>query len=130
MFKSAAEIAENVIRQHVQPSQPCPALAAVNNLARAANRKRHGSRPQHPLNLDFEIQHDHLPDNFLRGDVRVGSRRHLVLATDMQLSLLANAKTWYIDGTFKVRLTYCVLHKLGVSIDDASALVSICISSP
>ena len=44
----------------------------------------------------------HVPDNFLTKDVKVGHQRHLLFATDLQLSLLANAKTWYVDGTFFV----------------------------
>jgi len=74
------------------------------NLARAANRKRHGSQPRHPKDLNFELQQEHMPENFLGGDVQVGSRCHLVLATDTQLTLLVKVKTWYIDGTFKVDL--------------------------
>jgi len=102
VFKSAAEIAEDVIRKRVRLAEPCPSLPSVNNLACAANRKRHRTRPRHLKDLDFELQQDHVPENFLRGDVRAGSCRHLVLATDTQLTLLAKAKTWYIDGTFKV----------------------------
>ena len=102
VFKSAAEIAEDVVRKRVTPSAPCPALPSIGNLARAANRNRHGTRPRHPTDLTFDIQQDHVPEDFLRADIQVGTRRHLLLATDTQLTMLAKAKTWYIDGTFKV----------------------------
>lgn len=78
-------------------------LPSVDAIARAANRRRHRFRPRHPADLEFELSLEHMPDNFLRGDVRVGSRRHIIIATDRQLELLSRAKTWYIDGTFKVR---------------------------
>lgn len=43
-----------------------------------------------------------LPDGFLRNDIMVDGSRHLVFATDTQLGVLQQAKTWYVDGTFKV----------------------------
>ena len=43
-----------------------------------------------------------LSSSFFRAEVRNGERRHLIFATDQQLQLLKKAKTFYIDGTFKV----------------------------
>ena len=42
----------------------------------------------------------HVPDGFLRKHVRVRDRRHLVFATDQQLTLLSMAKTWHVEATF------------------------------
>lgn len=44
----------------------------------------------------------HVPDDFLRADIEHDGQRHLVFMTTLQMKYLALAKTWYIDGTFKV----------------------------
>lgn len=46
------------------------------------------SRPADPTNLDFELNEEFINkihDGFLKGDISVGQRRHLIFATDAQL---------------------------------------------
>ena len=50
----------------------------------------------------FKISEEHAPPNFLRFDLSVGDRRHLIFATEEHLQLLAKEKRWYVDATFKV----------------------------
>ena len=80
----------------------CPALAKPDHLARAANRLRQSTRPRDPLDLEFDLNHDYVPDGFLKADIQKHGKRHLIFATDQQLAHLSKAKCWYIDGTFKL----------------------------
>ena len=50
----------------------------------------------------LQLDMDFLPNNFVQGDIQAEGHRHLVFATPTQLALLAKAKTWYMDATFKV----------------------------
>lgn len=81
---------------------PCAALPKPEYIARQANRLRQKLRPEHPWDLDFKLVDECLPDGFLRADLEVKDRRHLLFARQEQLNTLACAKTWYIDGTFKL----------------------------
>ena len=83
-------------------SEPCPVLSKLLPMARAANRLCQQLRPEDPKDLNFELRDDCLPTDFLRADVRVKDRRHLVFTSDQQLEQLSKAKLWYIDGTFRL----------------------------
>ena len=61
---------------------PCPALPKPDLLARQANRLRQRMRPAEPTDLDFHLEEDHIPADFLKGDVEVKDRRHLIFAAD------------------------------------------------
>ena len=69
---------------------------------RMTNRGRQTLRPAPPKDLDFALETDKLPPNFLLEDIVVGEQRHLLFATAAQLDMLAKARRWYIDGTFWV----------------------------
>ena len=45
---------------------------------------------------------NHVPDGFLRWEDIVDVSRYLEFVTDAMAALLVNAKTWFIDVTFKV----------------------------
>ena len=84
VFKPASTIV-NDIRLEDLEGVLCPSLPRPENIARAANRRCLRLRPKEPQDLEFELATDHIPSEFLRADLRVRSRRHLVVATDQQL---------------------------------------------
>ena len=69
---------------------------------RMANRKRQDMRPTDPTTLDFDLESQHLPEDFMQSDIWVRERRHIIFASPHQLDLLRKAKTWYMDATFYV----------------------------
>ena len=97
IFKPAMAIVNQVFMEEMTDA-PCPSLPKPLNLAKAANYLRQQLRPSDPTDLNFEVDSNHIPEGFLRGD----NRRHLLFATDAQLSTLSRAKNWYVDGTFKL----------------------------
>ena len=55
---------------------PCPSLPKPLNLAKAANHLRQRLRPADPLDLEFELQPEHIPENFL---LRLGICKRITL---------------------------------------------------
>ena len=80
----------------------CPASPKPEHVAQAANRLRQRLRPEDPKDLDFQLMEDCIPEGFFQADVYVKERRHLIFTTAEQLTTVAKAKSWYIDGTFKL----------------------------
>ena len=71
-------------------------------MARAANRLRQKLRPEDLKDLQFLLADNCIPPDFLQADINVADRRHLIFAKKEQLEILCRAKTWYVDGTFKL----------------------------
>ena len=64
-----------------------------------AEKARKFAIDQHHQKLAFEVNEDHIPEEFLKGDVLKHGKRHQIFATEEQLQLLMKAKIWYIDQT-------------------------------
>lgn len=50
----------------------------------------------------FQLADGFIPPGFLQKDIEEDGERHLVFATEEELDMLADAKAWFVDGTFKV----------------------------
>ena len=100
-FKPASAIVDEVLLEELTEA-PCPALPKPVHVVRAANRFRQKLRPENLKDLDFELVKECFPPGFLQADLTVKERRHLIFARQEQLNTLARAKSWYVDGSFKL----------------------------
>ncbi|XP_048779692.2 uncharacterized protein LOC125683036 [Ostrea edulis] len=90
------------MQENVDLRKPDTSRPKTSNLVRMANCSRQNMRPEEPRSLDFEFAADFIRPGFYRDDTRVDDRRHILFATDEQLGTLSGAKSWFIDGTFKL----------------------------
>lgn len=74
----------------------------MDNDVRAGQRKRQRLMPPEPVSLDSELDLDYIGRDFMKSDIKSADSRHILFATDEQLHLLSNIRTWYVDGTFDV----------------------------
>ena len=88
--------------EHLEDGELCPALPKPSALARRGNRARQKLRPTDSTTLVFDLDFTYISRQFFRADISVENRRHILFATEEQLSMLKRAKTWYADATFKV----------------------------
>ena len=91
-----------ILLNDLENDRPCAALPKPQHIARAANRLRQKLQPQDPKDLQFDLQEECIPEGFLQADMKVKERRHLVFVKNEQLRILCQAKSWYVDGTFKL----------------------------
>ena len=94
--------ASALVEEAIADEDTAAPLPAPGNIARAANRLRRKHRPDEPHGLDFELSEDYIPEDFLVKDIRMDGARHILFSAPDQLALLARARTWYVDGTFKI----------------------------
>ena len=102
LFQSAGKIINQVLREKLDLAAPRTSLLKPGHLARTANRHRQSALPAEPKDHNFHIDLDYGGKDFIRADIHVGDRRHIVCATQDIIGLLGQCKTWYIDSKFKV----------------------------
>lgn len=98
----AATMVQETMQEVLPCRTPCPGLPSMAALVEATNAHRRARRPKDPLDLNFSLLDEHVPAGFVRADIQIDGGRHIVMATDNQLKLLSQAKTWYWDATFKL----------------------------
>ena len=69
-YRSSVKIARETTSNHIGRA-PCPAVQDEDSLARIARYVRQRQRPQEPTDLTFEMEEEHMPDGFLREDLKV-----------------------------------------------------------
>ena len=106
LFRPASATVDEVLLQGMETAAAMPTLARLAHLARAASRCRQSKRPQDPVDLDFNMDESSILEGFLRADIETREKRHLIFATEEQLTLFnksgGKAKRWYVDGIFKL----------------------------
>ncbi|XP_065928228.1 uncharacterized protein [Magallana gigas] len=102
IFRAARTIVEEIMVENCDLREPEASRPDPGLLSRVANRHRQKFRPEEPKDLNFQFAEDFIEEGFFKADVWVKDRRHMVFATEQQLEVLANAKQWFVDGTFKL----------------------------
>ena len=103
-FKPALAIVDEVLLEQLT-NAPCHDLQRPSYMVRNANYYRKSQRSNEPVDPNFELDMNHIPNSFPQADLVVRTKCHLTVATNTQLKHLQKDKTWYIDGTFIFKLS-------------------------
>ena len=103
---SASAITEELQTTHYgngdyyhQKSSNIPSSNASKMIVHRMRIKSIGFQPK---DIHFDIKEDRFPLSYLRRDIHTVDARHLIFASDIMLERLAQARTWYVDATFKI----------------------------
>ena len=101
-FESATQLVRDVMKEELSNVSGYDGLISITNMAKNTNYHRRNKRAPEPKAKDFNLLEAHLSTDFLVEDLTVFEERHIIFATALQLDLLSSAKSWYVDGTFKI----------------------------
>ena len=86
LYKTSGVVVSEVIAASLDPKK-LNALQHIETLKRTVRRHKERLRPKCPLTLDTPLLMDHIPAEFLIGDVQFGGQRHLLFATPEQIQV-------------------------------------------
>ena len=66
------------------------------------NTYRAKGREKNVSNLDFTLNRNAIPDDFLLADIEIDGNRHLIFGLEKIMDIMKNAAVYYLDGTFRV----------------------------
>jgi hypothetical protein len=109
MFTPVVDIVHKALEEASITSVLLPALPKPDRFVRVANRLRQKLRTQEVAsalgNTNMEFNNVETPaparDAFVRSDIHVDGKQHLIFASDKMLQVLCKSKTWYMNGVFK-----------------------------
>ena len=104
LLASGSTLVKEALQQHLPPEAPTTSLPSMSALVRSTNYQNR--QPNHPADVNFQWVEDMevaVPNGFMKKDMNIGTARHFILFTTVLFSLLSNAKTWYVDATFKAK---------------------------
>ncbi|XP_071962323.1 uncharacterized protein [Antedon mediterranea] len=101
MNDTARKVVRDVVSKYYNAGIVAGGLPSTPVLIRLANRARATLRPNNPKNLNFKINDHYMPQDFIKADIQCDSDRHILMASNDQLSILADTKIWLVDCTNK-----------------------------
>ena len=96
---SAAQLINDAL--DVYPSL-IPIMKKIKILIKTINLHRSKDRPKDPTDLNFELDNNLLSASFLKKDFIINNKQHIIFMTDTILNTIRTARTWYLDGTFRI----------------------------
>ena len=81
----------------IEESIPDPQIQSdtQDHLARGANRLRQSTQPRDPLDLEFDLNHDYVPDGFLKADIQKRGKHQGASGRNRAVSLGGSIKNVY-----------------------------------
>ena len=103
-FIPATQILRGALQEGISKTESCDALPPIDYMTCNIKYFRQMPPPQEPKRQekDFDLNHTHLPSDFLLENISLDVERHILFATTTQLRLFESTKTWFVDGTFKI----------------------------
>ena len=98
-FEPASNIATEILKLNNIDEFKCKKMTQYVDVI---NYNRKKDRPEDIINLNFIMNMNHIPDNFLKKDIHNNRSRHIIFFHDSMKDIFSKSRVWFMDGTFKI----------------------------